>query len=804
MNNFFHDLRYSLRSLRKSPAFTFIAIITLALAIGANTAIFSVVHSVLLKPLPFAESGRLVAVFADDAKQKDQRSYLSFDDLRDYQREVRSLENLTGISPQWSVIVTAPGESESLNAFYAAPGVFSLLGVQPALGRGFTAAEDVPNAAPVVVISHRLWQQRFSSDPAVIGKSITLGSGAATIVGVLPSSFRWIEDSDVWLPLSQNMFSSRGRGTRLLTYLGRLKPGVSPESAQSELRALATTLAREYPATNTGIGANLIPLHEVVTGKIRPTLLILFGAVSLVLLIAVANVANLLLARSSVRAREMAIRSSLGASRPRIIRLLLTESVLLALVAGTIGLLISFWGVDLLVGLNRDQVPRAAEISVNPMVLLFSAVVSICTGIAFGLVPAWQISKGDLSESLKEGGRGSLGPARNSARSALVVAEVAVSLVVVAASVLLLRSFTKLQGVDPGFQTQSVLTFSLPMPSQYSDASRRLAFYQKLYERVEALPGVIAAGDGTRLPLSPRGGNPNTSIAVEDALLPPGHRPDADFRRAGRNYFRALGIPVLSGRAFDERDTPQSESVAIVNQAAARLLFPDKDPLGRRVGFGDSATPSWSRIVGVVGDIRHLGLHANPRPEMYICAGQSPPTQPVFVVRTASSPEALVSAIRSILRELDPTVPVLNISTLQQVRYESLAQPRLQVFLFGIFGILALTLAVIGVYGIMAGSVAQRTHELGIRMALGASAEDNLRLVLKEGMKLAGTGIILGLMAAFAVTRLLGTLLFGVSPRDAVSFVIVAMILVTSALLACWIPARRATRVDPMVALRYE
>jgi putative ABC transport system permease protein len=798
------DLRYGTRMLVKQPGFSLVLILTLAVGIGANTAIFSVVNAVLLRPLPYSNPDRLIAIWGRDLKAGEDHSYLSFDDFNDYQQSTETFETLAAFSPQWSFTLTGLGDAERLNGFFASSTIFPLLNIQPSLGRGFGADEDKQGAPPIALLSHGLWQRRFGGDPEIVGRNITVDGQSITVIGVMPASFRWLEEADLWRPLTQNPAVLRGRAVRIVSFVGRLKPGISIDQARVEMETISSGLAKQYPASNTNIATNLVPLHDEITGKVRRTLLVLLGAVGLVLLIACANVANLLLARSGSRAREMAVRASLGASRRRLIAQMLTESVLIATIAAAAGLVLAFWGVDLLVSLSPVEIPRQNDIKLDPTVLSFTAVLAILTGFIFGLIPALQASRANLTGQLKEGGRGSIGPGRHPARSALVILEIALSLVVVTASGLLLRSFAKLQGVDAGINTESVLSFDMPMSSSYQDGARRLAFYRQLYERIEGLPGVIAVGDVTRLPLAGRGGNPTSSLAIEGVPVPQGERPQIDFRRAGGDYFQAMGISLVSGRTFDERDIPTSEPVVVINQTAARRFLADPDPVGRRVGFGSAAEPQLYRIVGVVGDVRHLGLHEEPRPEAYIAASQAPPFGPVVVIRSSADTTVLISSVRALLREMDPNVPMFNIETMQQIRYESLAQPRFQVLLFGLFGTMALLLAVVGVYGVMAYSVSQRTHEVGLRMALGAQRGDVQRLVVGEGMKLTGIGILLGLPAALGATRLLDRLLFGVAATDAITYAVVGAVLAIAALVACFIPARRASRVDPMTALRYE
>ncbi|MEP7271832.1 MAG: ABC transporter permease [Acidobacteriota bacterium] len=803
METIWKDLQYAARTLLRNPGFTLVAILTLAIGIGANTAIFTVVNAILVRALPYPESNRLVAVLGHDTKAQDDHTYLSFDDFNDYRRDSRSFDFLTGFTPQWNFTLTGVGDTERLTGIYASASVFPLLGIQPVLGRGFSAEEDRVGGAQVALLSYGLWQRKFGGDRTVVGRQLAIDGVSIAIVGVMPRDFRWLEEGDVWRPLAQNPVMQRGRSVRLVFFTGRLKPGITGEAAQTEFDALAARLTEQFPVSNTNIGANLVPLHREFSGTARPVLLALLGAVALVLLIACVNVANLLLARARTRARELAIRMALGATRSRLIVQLLTESMLMALLAGALGLLLAFWGVDLLSSLSPVDLSRQTQIAIDRPVLLFTLGLAVLTGVFFGLVPALQGSSASLTDALKEGSRGTVGASQGRALRALVIAEVALALVVTIASGLLLRSFMKLQGVNPGFTTEHVLTFDLPLPARYStDANARLNFYKRFYAGIEALPGVVAVGDVTRLPLAGRAGNPSSTLAIEGANVPPGERPQVDFRRGGHEYFRAMGIPLVGGRLFDDRDSPQTEPVAIINQIAARHFFEGQDPIGKRIGFGNEPTPQWLRIVGIVGDVRHVGLKTEPRPEAYISASQAPPFAPVVVVRTITDETALTPAIRKAIQQIDTEVPMFNVLTLGKIRTTSLAQARFQVLLFGLFGGVALLLAMLGVYGVMAYSVSQRTNELGIRLALGARRADVLRLVVGEGAKLAAAGIAIGVPVALLVSRLLSGLLFGIKPADVLTYVGVALLLAAVSILACYLPARRAAAVDPMVALR--
>ncbi len=803
MNDLWQDIRYGARMLRKSPGFTAVALLTLALGIGANTAIFSVVHSVLVRPLGYADPDRLVMIWANDTREKTERSFFSYPDALEYRQALRSFEQVAVFSPRWGFVLTG-AEPERIQGYWVSASVVPLFGIQPLLGRAFTAEEDRAGGPPVALISYSLWQRRFGGDPQIVGRPLALESASVTIVGVLPASFRWLDAGDLFVPLAQNPRATQNRQLRMMVLGARLKPGVRVEQARAEMDTLAARLAAQYPDTNKGIGVTLLPLHEEITGKARAALLALLGAVGFILLIACANVANLQLARAATRQREIAVRAALGAGRGRLARQLIAESLLLAGVAAVAGVVLAVWGLNALLSFAPADLPRRDEIRVDAMALLFTLGAAVFTGLLFGLAPAWQLSKLALGESLKDGSRGaSEGSAAGRVRGALVAAEVAICVVVVIGAGLLVRSFVKLHLVDPGFATESVLSFELPVPAKYQDAATRLALYDRLYARIEALPGVIAAGDTTRLPLAGRYGNPTALLSIEGQSKADSELPQVDFRRAGRDYFRAMQIPLVAGRAFAPTDTPASEPVAVINQAAAQRFFPGQDPVGRRVRAG-AGNPPWTRIVGVVGAVRHDGLRSAPRPELYIAASQAPPVNPQVVVRAAGDAAALAPAIRQVVREIDPAIPLFYVETLEQVRYRSLAQPRFQVFLFSAFGGLALVLAVVGVYGVMAYSVAQRTRELGVRMALGAQPRDVLKLVLAQGMKLACAGVLAGIAGAFVVTRWLTAMLFEVSPADPLTFAAVPLLLSATALAACAVPALRAARVDPLAALRYE
>ncbi len=807
MSLLWQDVRYGARGLLRSPSFTLVAVLTLTLGIGANTAVFSVVNAVLLRSLPYEHPNRLVAVWAHDIKADEDHSYFSIAAVNDFRAQNRSFESLTGFSPRWSFNLQGEGEPERIYGFFASANFLETLGVAPLRGRGFTAADDRAGAPLTAILSYGLWQRRFGGDPNIVGRAIHLDDGPVTVIGILPADFQFLDGTargeavEIWLPLELNPFVQRGRQVRLCSMIGRLRPTVTRQQAQAEFSSITAQFAKQYPDTDANIGANLVMLQEEVVGRARPLLLALAGAVGLVLLIACANVANLLLARATARHRTLAIRAAMGAGRGRLVRELLTESTLLSLLGAAGGVALAMWGVRVLVALAPAALPRREEITVDGVVLLFTLTVALLTSALFGLVPALQASRVQVSDALKEGSRGTGGGGRHRMRSALVVAEVALSLVVVIGASLLIRSFIKLQGVDPGFSTENVV--SMDLSSLGSDPARRSALMEELYARLGALPGLTAAGESSRLPLAGVGGNPRSKLQIERRPLPPGEQPEIDFRRASRGYFRAMNIPLLAGRMFQESDDarPESPAVALINQAAVETFFPGEDPLGQRVTFGGG---QWFTIIGIVGSIRHDGLGTPPRPEGYTHTLQGPLNNPQLVVRTAGDAAAAIGSIRGVVRAVDPNIVVSRVSTMEEVRYQSLSGPRFNTILFGVFAVLALALGLVGIYGVMAYTVTQRTHEIGIRMALGAQPRDVLRMVVAHGMKLAGAGALIGLAVALGVTRVMGALLFETSPTDPVTFSVVVLLLVGVALLACAIPARRATRVDPLIALRYE
>jgi predicted permease len=801
------DIRYGIRSLLKQPTFTLISILTLALGIGANTAIFSVVNAVVLRPLPYHDSDRLAMLWT--TKDTNLEQPFSFADYNDLKSQATSFSSVAAASPLWNFTLTGGGEPEPVQGMYVSASLFEMLKVAPERGRAFTADEDRIGGPPVAIIGHALWERRFGGDPDVVGKPLSIGGVPATVVGVMPAQFQFLDPAaELWVPLAQNQFASSARQVRLLSVVGRLNDGVETSAASTELSSIAGRLESEYPDSNSGVSARLVPLHDQVTGKVRPALLLLFGAVGLVLLIACANIVNLMLVRSAARKREIAVRAALGAGRLRLLRQLLTESITLSLLGGAAGVVLGTWGVNALLALNPIPIPSYNRITVDLTVLGFTFIASVVTGVVFGLAPAWQTLRFDLHSALKEGGRGAVAEAgQRRLSSLLVIAEMAMAVVLLIGAGLLLRSFAHLLDVKPGFNTENLLTMQVGMPNAaYQQPEKRIAFIQQLEANLKAAPEVSSVGFVTRLPLMSALNNITTFLAIEGRQIPPGERPEIDFRRASTGYFQAMGIPLRSGRLVTEQDVTNNTHSVVINEAMAKRFWPGEDPVGKRISTAVSTGQQtvWQTIVGVVGNVRHLGLDIEPRPEIYYHTNTVPPFGPVVVIRTTSDPERVISIARAKVRELDRDVPISNVNTMEQLVAQSVAQRRFGMFLLGAFAMLALLLAAIGIYGVVSYSVTQRTQEIGVRMALGANSTDVLKMVLRSGMSLALIGVALGLAGAFGLTRLMTRLLFEVTPTDVTTFVFVSLGLIAVAFLACYLPARRAMKVDPLEALRYE
>ena len=808
------DIRYGVRMLRKSPSFSIVATIALALGIGANTAIFSVVNAVLLRPLPFPNSEQLMAVWESDQTRgvvRGSYSYPNFFDLRD---QNHSFDQVASYH-QSDFIMTGRGEPARLQGEVVTANLFQVLGVAPILGRTFLPNEDKPSeTGRVVVLSQTLFQRHFNSDSGVLNQSVILDGKNYTIVGVMPGSFEFPiqnEPVELWTTIAGDNSGDEPittqRGAHFLHVIGRLKHSLSQEQAQAEVNTIAARLEQQYPDTNTHKSITLEPALVALVGDIRPALLILLGAVACVLLIACANVANLLLARAMTRHKEMAIRSALGASRLRVVRQLLTESIILSLAGGALGLLLAVWWSDLLVALGKDNIPRALHVGVDWRVLGFTLGVSVLTGIFFGLVPAVHSSKPELTESLKEGGRGSgEGARRNRIRGLLVISEVAVAVVLLVCAGLLLKSLWRLRQVKSGLNPTNVLTFGVALPDIRYEGEKQSRFYEDLVAHVKSLPGIQSASNVIPLPLS--GDRFGISFQIDGRPVARKDEPSADFFSIGVGYFRTMGIPIVKGRDFNDRDQHKSTPVIIVTETFARKFFPGEDPIGKRVQPGintfDNEHSTMREIVGVAADIRNRGLNTEPKPAYYVPQTQTPFDQMTVVVKTASDSHSVISAVTKEVGVLDRDLPVFSVRTMDEYLASSVAAPRFNTTLLSIFAAVALVLTIVGLYGVMSYSVAQRTNEIGIRMALGAQTRDVLRLIVRQGFKLVLLGLALGLAGAFALTRLISTLLFGVTTKDPLTFAVVAALLAFVALLACYIPARRAARVDPMEALRYE
>ena len=806
MNTFWQDARYALRMLRKNPGFAAVAVIVLALGIGANTAIFSVVYALLLRPLPYPEPARLL-VLAERSSDGERMS-ISYPNFKDWQERAHSFEAMAAFRPQ-SFNLTDTTQPVRLQGQTVSWNFFQILGVRPQLGRLFTAQDDAPGVAPTTLISHGLWKERFGGDPNIVGRTIKIDGDLYTVVGVLPQGFEFYRRDDLYVPLGllltpQGGFLDRANHFRMFA-LARLKPGVTLAQANQEMTALAAQLEREYPATNSGASAMAQPLTSRLVEDIRPALLVLLGAVGFVLLIACVNVANLTLVRATERQREIAVRLALGASRGRIIRQLLSESLLIAVLGGVAGLLIGVWIKDGLLALAPEGIPRLTQVKLDGMVLGFTLGVSALTGLLFGLLPALQASRTDLNTALKEGGRAVAGSARERLRKVLLVGEVGLALVLLIGAGLMLRTVSKLTHIDPGFDATNLLTMRFTLPANAYNEEQRRAFYSEALARVSAQPGVRSATLSLSLPID--GSNWNSVFIAADKPVPArAEIPSAAFTPVSANFFETMGIRRLRGRGFSETDTADAPRVAIINETLARRLWPGEDPIGKRLkqGFPEDKTP-WREVVGVVADVKLNGVDRETPLQAYLPLAQEPARGLGLIVRSANAnPLALRPAVEQAIHSIDRDLPLYGVYSMDQLLGDAIAQQRLTMVLLVGFAVLALTLAAVGIYGVMSYSVTQRTHEIGIRLALGAQTRDVLRLVVGQGMLLALVGVALGLAASFALTRVLASLLFNVSPTDPLTFAAIAFLLTFVALLACYIPARRATKVDPMVALRYE
>jgi putative ABC transport system permease protein len=801
------DLRYAVRTLLNKPGFTLIAVFTLALGIGGSTAIFTIVDAALLRGLPYKSPDRLYHLFESTPQKEFAQREFSYPDYQDYQNN-QVLEGLAAYTGGGG-IMSGRGEPERVFVPSASANFFSVLGVEPLLGRTFQDGEDKPGAPRVVVLTYAMWQRRFGGDPSIVGQSLTINGDSYAVVGVLPSSFQFaLRNADLWRPYqpTPNQLSRRFlHGTNLI---GRLKPGVTFAQAQSELAVIAKRIEQENNESHAGTGLKLVPLQEQIVGQVKPILFVLLAAVGFVLLIACANVASLLLTRSLTRQKEVAIRAALGASRWRVVRQLLTESLLLSLVGGVAGLLVAYWGVHGLVAALPDNqistLPFLQSLHLDARILGFSFALSLVTGVVFGLVPALQSSRPDLNEVLKEGGRNTAGGGGHRLRGALVMSEIALAVVLLVGAGLMMKSLLRLLQSNPGFNPDNLLTMTVALPAaKYTEVNKQIDYFDQLKMRVESLPGVKGSGTVNILPM--QGGNTTRFHVDGDPVPPPGQDTEANIRTVDESYFQTMGVPLIAGRMFDQRDKADAPQVVIIGKTTADKVFAGRDPLGRRLVYSNVQAPPIT-VIGVVGDVKIAGLDDDIRPVLYYPFRQSAAPVTNLVVRTNDDPNALAAAIRSETHSLESDVAVFNVKAMGQLISDSPAafMRRFPAILIGLFAFVALLLASVGIYGVVSYSVSQQTHYIGVRMALGAQASDILKMVLRQGLTLAVAGMAIGVVAALGLTRWLRALLFEVQTTDVTTFAAVLVSLFVVTLLACYIPARRATRVDPLVALRYE
>jgi len=805
MYRFVSELQRGFRQLRQNPGFAALAIATLALGIGANAALFSVVHPILIKSLPYRDADRLVRVWMDNRRLQMREDWASWLNYQDYKRLGTSLEQMSAFSIS-GALLTGDGEPERVQGVRAEAALFELLGAKPILGRLFTREEEAPGKGDLWVISWGLWKRRYGGSAEVLGKKIEMDGRSAVIIGVMPPGFHFpAKDTDFWSPLIVNEGAKRRVGY-WLQMAARLKPGVAPERAQTEMDVVGRQLEQQYPAENAGYGIFVNPLTNHIAGNTRAPLLMLLGAVGFVLLIACVNVAGLMLSRAERRGREVAVRAALGAGRAQLAGLMLAEAVALAAVAGTVGLIAAWWGVKGLVALAPADMPRLDEIGLNGPVVAFSLVVTALTAVLFGLFPAWRVSRLNLNEALREGSRGIAGSAGgHRARSALVIVECMLAMVLLAGAALLVRSLASLRAVDPGFRANNVLTMQVassrtknPQPVQVTE------FYRLLLQRVRALPGVQGAAAISTLLLTDTP-NSGTFTLKDRPPFPPSEQIEATVDRVSTSFFPVMNVQLKYGRVFDDRDIQGTQRVAIINQTFAEKYWPGRDPSGQQFVFGTpNDRSSWITIVGVAKDMHRRGLHRSARLETFLPHAQGPGSGMQLLVTTNNDPLKLAALVRSEVRALDSMAPVTRVSTVEAELGESMANRRFQALLLALFAALALALAAVGIFGLMYQSVARRTHEIGVRMALGARQTDVVAMLLRHGLLLTGIGIALGVAGSLALSRLIRGLLFGVEPADPISFLAAVALLGAAAFAACWLPARRGTRVDPLVALRHD
>jgi putative ABC transport system permease protein len=812
LESLWRDCRYGARALRKSPGFTVAALLTLALGIGANTAIFSVVNELLLRPLPYPDAERLVMLWEVTPEGRHQNT-TSRANFRSWREQSKSFEGMAAFSDQ-RLSLSGDGNPEEVSVQLATPELFRVLGVGPILGRVITDEDERPGTPDVAVLSYGFWQRRFGGDPHVVGKPITLNGAPYTVVGILPAGFQWHirkrsgtgKAAEIWTVLSMPTGEGSATSGRFLSVVARLKPGVSTEQAGAEMKTIAARLEQDSKH-NKGYTAEVVPLREQFVGNVRPALLVLLGAVGLVLLIACANVANLMLSRVAAREKEIALRTALGARRRRVVRQLLTESLLLALLGSLLGLLVAWWGIGALVAISPRDLVNLQGVGLNLTVLAWTLAVSLLTGIIFGVAPALEATRMNLNDTLKEGGKGAGGQGARSRRlrGALVVSEVALALVLLVGAGLLVKSFARLRKIDAGFNTENVLTMVVRLPdAKYKEASQIVGFFREAGERIRALPGVRSVGMVNFLPLYGGLGSA-TGFTVEGRPAPPpGQEPHTNVRAADSGYFGAMGIPLLRGRNFKDFEDAEARHVVLISESMARQHFPGEDPLGKRISVDMFDKPNPTEIVGVVGDVRYDSLTDEAEPTVYFPHPELTYSFMTLVIRTDGDPAEMAPAVRHALSAIDPDQPVSDVRTMNQVMADTVGRARFNTLLLGLFAGLATLLATVGIFGVMNYSVTLRTREIGLRMALGAKPARVMMLILRQGLLLTLIGIGVGLAGALALTRLMSGLLFGVGATDPATFAAIVLLLAVVSLIACYIPARRATRIDPLIALRYE
>ena len=818
------DLRHTIRLAIKTPVFTSLTVLALALGIGATTAIFAVVNGVLLQSLPYRDDGRLVNIWSFNTKENLPRNPLSPANFLDFQKMNTTLDGLEGY---FTFVTPAQLQTESgteiAYSVFVTSNLFNMLGRPAALGRAFAAGEQ----STVTVLSDGYWRRRFGADPNIVGTTMTLNGIPWQIIGVMPpdfvfpysgmlgpSGFTRVTGVDMWLPIAfsgpgatmNRMLDAQGQIVRNVHWwgaIGRLKPGVSAAQAEADMKTIAGQLELSFPNTNKGWSATVVPSIDQAVGTIRPALLILMAGIAFVLVMASVNVANLLLARSIAREKELATRAALGAGRARIARQLLTESVLFAVAGGLAGMIVMWWTVRGLIALAPADLPRMNEVAVNWQVLLAAGVTTMLTGLLVGVLPALSSASVNPQASLQDASRGTVGGAlRRRARAGLVIAEVALAVAITTGAVLLLRSFVSVTSVNPGFETSQLLTWQMNLPQSLTNATDRLAFYRDFFARMEALPGVVSVGGTTRVPLGST--SVSTSVQIEGRPVPAAELPEVQFRRAMHNYFETMGIPIRQGRNFTTNDSPTAPPVAVINETMARKLFPNQDPVGQHVRTGPNPSGPWTTIIGVIGDIRHGGLEEVPQPELYISYLQGPPVSPFIVMRTTSDPELVAETVRAEARRIDKNLPLYEMRTMSALRSQAVSTRRFVLLIIGAFGALALGLAAIGVYGVMSLIVSERTREVGVRLALGAEPSQLLRMIVGQAAKLAAIGVAIGLIVALPLAPLLDSQLYGIQSFDPITFVAVPIALLLIASLAAVVPARKAMRIDPLAALRID